>query len=298
MSVQAFHVSENWSQLTRRMHREQIMVGLVILAVVICSTVLVAVFDRFALSVAWSSFAIEAVSLCLYGAVAVGYALHRRPGVWTAVAGTYGASLVLTGVTNWVTKNGLPVQLVDSPRAHSPILYVGVIMLLYWGVLLGLMRSFPDEMAKIGLTGVRWAAWTGVGAITGLILGAHLLYTAQSAARMALVMKPWPYTAWSLCYELGIQSINEELFFRGLAFNYLHRVARWNFWFSAIVTSLLNVLALIVKTGWSANLLLSLGTLFYTFALGMISAALFSRSRSIVPGLVNNVVFSMTTILL
>jgi len=90
----------------------------------------------------------------------------------------------------------------------------------------------------------------------------------------------------------------EELFFRGVAFNYLYRVAGRNFWLSAIVTSLLNVMALIVKAGWSANLLLSLGTLFYAFGMGMVSAALFSRSRSIVPGFVNNVVFSMVTILL
>jgi len=298
MSVQAFHVSEEWSQITRRMYRERVYVGVAILAVVVVSTGLVAVFDRLPLSVAWASFTVEAVSLCLYGAVAVGYALYHRARVWAIAAGVYGIGLALMAVTDWLTKSGLSMLPVDSPRARSPILYAGVVMLLYWGVLIWLMRRFPDEMRTIGLTGARWGAWAVVGLLTGLVLGGHLLFTATTAAGMSLSLRPWPYVLWSLCYEVGVQSITEELFFRGVAFNYLYRVMGRNLWLSAIVTSLLNVAALMVKAGWSANLLLFLGTLFYTFAMGMVSAALFSRSRSIVPGFVNNVVFSMVTILL
>ena len=298
MSVQAFHVSEDWSQINNRMRRERMLAGMAILAVVIVSTVLIAVFDRLSLPVAWSSFLVEAVSLCLYGAVAIWYALRHRAEVWVIVAGTYGVGLTLMGLTNWITKSGLSVRLADSPRAQSPILCAGVIMFLYWGILIWLTRRFPDEMRKIGLTGVRWGVWVVVGAITGLLLGGHLLFTAATAAGMALAFKPWPYTLWSLCYEAGIQSITEELFFRGVVFNYLYQVEERNFWLSAIATSLLNVVALIVKAGWSSNALLSLGTLFYAFAMGMVSAALFSRSRSIVPGFVNNAAFSMATIFL
>ncbi len=298
MSVQAFHVSEDWAQITRRMCRERVYTGMAILAVVAVSTGLVAMFDRLPLPVAWSSFTVEAVSLCLYGAVAIGYALRHRAEVWAVTAGVYGAGLALMAVTDWLTKSNLSVLLVDSPRVQSPVLYAGVVMLLYWGVLIWLIRRFPDEMRAIGLSGARWGAWAVAGLITGLILGGHLLFTVTTAAKMSLAPRPWPYTLWSLCYEVGVQSIAEELFFRGVAFNYLYRVAGRNFWLSAIVTSLLNVMALIVKAGWSANLLLSLGTLFYAFGMGMVSAALFSRSRSIVPGFVNNVVFSMVTILL
>ncbi|MDH7474532.1 MAG: CPBP family glutamic-type intramembrane protease [Anaerolineae bacterium] len=297
MSVQAFHVSEDWSQISSQMRRERLYAGLVILVVVIFSTALVAVFDRLALSVAWSSFLVEAVSLCLYGAVAIGYALRPHARMRIIAAGVYGAGLVLMAVTNWLTKSNLRVRLVDSPRAQNPVLYAGIIMLLYWVVLIGLTRRFPAEMRKIGLTGVRWAAWSVVGALTGLILGGHLLFTATTAG-LVLTFKPWPYTLWSLGYEAGIQSITEELFFRGVVFNYLYRVEERNFWLSAIVTSFLNVTALIVKAGWSSNLLLSLGTLFYAFAMSMISAALFSRSRSIVPAFANNVAFSMATMFL
>lgn len=295
MSVQAFHVTENWPQISNRMRRERLYTGLAILAVVIFSTVLVAVFDRLALSVAWSSLLVEAASLCLYGAVAIGYALRAHARMRITAVGVYGMGLVLMAVTNWLTKSHLRVRLVDSPRAQNPILYAGIIMLLYWVALISLARRFPEEMRKIGLIGVRWAAWSAVGVITGLILGGHLLFTATTAAGLFLTFKPWPYTVWSLCYEAGIQSITEELFFRGVVFNYLYRVEERNFWLSAIVTSFLNVSALIAKAGWSSNLLLSLGTLFYAFAMSMVSAALFSRSRSIMPAFANNVAFSMAT---
>lgn len=298
MSVQAFRVREEWLQITRRMHRERVFTGIAILAVVVVSTGAVAVFDRLPLSVAWSSFTVEAVSLCLYGAVAIGYALRHRAERWAVTAGVYGAGLVLMAMTDRLTKSGLSVALVDTPRVQHAVLCIGVIMFLYWGVLIWVMRRFPDEMQTIGLPGARWAAWAAIGLIAGLMLGGHLLFTAATAAGITLALKPWPYTLWSLCYEAGIQSISEELFFRGVAFDYLHRIAGRDFWLSAIVTSLLNVMVILVKSGWRANVLLSMGTLFYAFAMGMISAALFNRSRSIVPGFANNVAFSMVTILL
>jgi hypothetical protein len=298
MSVQAFHVSEEWSQITRQMRRERVYWGLTILAVAVVSAVSVAALDRLPFSVAKASFSAEAVSLCLYGAVAIGYALRRRAEALIMTIGVYGAGLAIMAVTDWLTKSGLSVRLADSPRAQSPVLYAGAVMLLYWGVLIWVTRRFPDEVRKIGLTRERWGAWAVAGLITGLALGTHLLLTVVKAAGMSATLKLCPYTLWSLCYETGIQSITEELFFRGVVFNYLYRVARRNFWLSAIVASLLNVMALIVKAGWNSNLLLSLGTLFYAFAMSMVSAALFSRSRSIVPGFVNNVAFSMTTILL
>jgi hypothetical protein len=307
-------------------------VRLVIILVAVAIGPGVFLADRLAGTVAWRSFLAEACSLCLYAAVAVWYGLRpsapsghsgrvqgvhlprsvssfegdaemqasdkdRHVGAWRAALIIYVVGLIIMGVVDFTTKRGLDELLVDSPRASDPILWAGVLMVAFVSLLGWVGWRFP-EMRRIGLSLVcsfsRAGEYILAGLSVGLLIGLHFWLTTK-AAGMLLDVKPVPYMAWQFFYEVGPQSLTEEFFMRGVVFNELYFERSWNFWTAALAASSLELLSLLVKQDYSADLMIIVGVIFYTVVSGVASAWLFRWSRSVLPGYVNNVVFGVVS---
>lgn len=282
-----------------RQDRRRVSRFIILMAVAIGPGVFLA--DRLAGTVAWRSFLGEALSLCLFAAVAVWYGLRLRAGTaWRVALTVYLVGLLVIGMVDFTTKRGLSGLLVDSPQAKEPGLLVGVLLLLFIPLLGGVARYYPSEMSRIGFSASgpisRLGLLSLVGLGVGLLIGFHFWLTAKTAG-IDLTLKPWPYTVWQVSYELGPQSLTEELFMRGVVFNELYFGREWNFWTAALGASGLELLLFLAKQDYSAELFVLVGGAFYTVVSGVVSAGLFRWSRSVVPGYANNVIFGVVSLL-
>jgi hypothetical protein len=301
VSTLIYSVREDWAQQIAHSEHDRRRVCWAILLVAVTIGPGVFLVDRLVGSVAWRAFLAEALSLCLYAAVAVWYGLRFHPGRgWRVALLVYVIGLAIMGVVDYGTKRDLGVMLVDSPRADEPILWAGALMLLYLPLLGWVTWRNPGAMQRLGFSPVRpfsrLVSLILAGLGVGLLIGFHFWLTTKTAG-MDLSVKPWPYMGWQLFYEIGPQSLTEELFMRGVVFNELYFGRDWNFWTAALAASGLELLSLLVKQDYSTDLIIVVGVIFYTVVNGVVSAGLFRWSRSVVPGYVNNVVFGFVSLL-
>ena len=333
VSTLLYSVQKDWSEQTARIEQDWRRVRLVIILVAVAIGPGVFLADRLGRTVAWRSFLAEACSLCLYAAVAVWYGLRpsaprghsgrvegvhlprnihvssegstgvqagdkdRPVSAWRVALVVYLIGLIIMGLVDFITKRGLKELLVDSPRARDPILWAGVLMVAFVPLLGWVAWRFP-RMQRTGLS-LLWplprvgeSILAGLG--VGLLIGLHFWLTTK-AAGMVLDVKPVPYMAWQFFYEVGPQSLTEEFFMRGVVFNELHFERSWNFWTAALAASSLEILSLLVKQDYSADLIIIVGVVFYTVVSGVASAWLFRWSRNVLPGYVNNVFFGVVS---
>jgi membrane protease YdiL (CAAX protease family) len=128
-----------------------------------------------------------------------------------------------------------------------------------------------------------------LGVIGGAFLGSHLLVSAS----LTLGYRPGavdPHAiAVALTYDAGLQVVATESFFRGALFNRLQR--RWSFAGAAAVTSAASVVRYLVDPLLPGATELVIGAAFYITLLSLLSAWLFWRSGSLVPGYLASVVF-------
>lgn len=300
MSTLIYSVREDRPQHTERKKADRRWVNLAIILVAVAIGPGVFLVDRLVDTVAGRAFLSEAFSLCLYAAVAVWYALRRRPGtVWRVALMVYGGGLAIMGLVGFFTKRGLTDLMVDSPRASEPILLAGVAMLLFLPLIGRIAQRYPIDMNRIGLGPVyprsRLRLFILAGLTTGLLIGVHFLLTTQVVG-MDFQLKPWPYMVWQVCYKVGPQSLTEELFMRGVVFNEFFFVRGWNFWAAALAAAGLELLSVVVKQDYSVDILTITGVAFYTIVVGVASAGLFRWSRSVAPGYANNVIFGVVTL--
>jgi hypothetical protein len=251
-------------------------------------------------TVAWRSFLAEALSLCLYAAVAVWYGLRRRPKVaWRVALAVYVIGLGIMGLVDYLTKQGQSVLLVDSTLTSESILFwIGSLMVCFVPLLGWVVWRYPHEMRQVGLyfglSRSHLLRYIGGGLGIGFLVCLHFWLTTRTIG-MEMDVKPWPYMAWQFFYEIGPQSLPEELFIRGVVFNELYFGRSWNFWIAALATSGLELLSLLVKQDYSTDVIMIVGVIFYTVVSSVASAGLFRWSRNVIPGYVNNVFFGVVS---
>jgi hypothetical protein len=281
--------------------RERGKIDWIIFLVVIAVGPGVFLVNRLIDTVAWRSFLTEGLSLCLYAAVAVWYAMRRQPKrAWRLALAVYIAGLLIMGLVHIAAKRGLSVPLVESERASEPRLLIGVLMLLFLPLLGSVARWYPIEMSRIGFSFPnsqrRLFLFISAGLGVGVLIGLHFWLTARVAG-MNLEVKPWPYMAWQVFYELGPESLTEELFMRGVIFNELFFGREWGFLSAALATSSLELLSALARQDYALDFLVVVGVVFYTIVGGVASAGLFRWSRSVIPGYANKFVLGMITVL-
>ncbi|RMF26258.1 MAG: hypothetical protein D6759_19925, partial [Chloroflexi bacterium] len=152
-------------------------------------------------------------------------------------------------------------------------------------------------MRRVGLDFRHWRTQLPVGASVGLLIGTHLLAVITLSKLGSPSWKPWPYFFWQTCYEIGPQSLPEELFLRGVVFNELYFSRGFGFWMAAFLTAGLEAATVLVKHHFSTDPLIIVGAAFYSLVAAFAASALFRWSRSILPGYASNVVFSLMSVL-
>lgn len=168
--------------------------------------------------------------------------------------------------------------------------------MLNWIALGWLIHRYPREVKAVGLDLSRPELKVLYGLLAGGMVGGHFIFTASFSKMLSFSLKPSPYLTWQLFYELGLRSLGQELFFRGLVFNYLYRARQWGFWAAALLASLLN-LSIYLGVWGRGNPVITAGMLFYIFIMAVINAALYRWSDSIISPVVSSTVFHMLIVL-
>lgn len=281
MSLKGLYVRDNWAELTRQMEKERRDLLWTVAGIVVSS-----MFTSWAIKYVSTSFGLtplftDASCYGLYYAAAIWYALRRKgEAKWIAL-----------GAYAWILLNAAL-----SPHLTwlSPYL-APLTMTLTWVALGWVAHRYPRQAKAVGLDfshlgrNVLWGLLTA-GAMTG-----HMFFTRAFGGIIYL----YPGGRLDLAVqkfflELGLYSISQELFFRGLIFGYLDNVRGSGFWKTALLASCLNLLLL--RKSWIATPAMVLDIWFYPFMMAMINAALYRWTKSIVPGLISSVAFkAMTT---
>lgn len=296
MLTDVIFLRKDWTAVVQEMQRDQRRILIVATTVVLLATAGVFVTLSWQMDKGVESFVSEALSYGLFLAVPVWYAFRHRADGWRKAAAIYVLFLTIMLVNDWVIKRGLDSELVSSPRANEPLLYVSASMLLIWLVPLWMVRAHPAQARSIGLSFGRAGRQVLHGSLGAAILIVHLWVTLRYSG-LPLSLKPWPYVLFTFCYEVSTQSLTEEMFFRGFLFNFLYCIRQEQPWRMAILVSLLNVLVYLVKFRTPGSLYELFGYIFYAFVMAMMNAILYRRWGGILPGLILNVLFSMGLIL-
>ena len=288
---------DDWQMIEQRAAREARHSFILLFTLAVFSALGTAAVDRFVLSSeAVRSFLVEAVSLCLYGAVAVWFALRRRGERWRVAGLTYAYFLAIMALVDFLSKRGLSDTFVDSGLVDDPILYTGLLMGFYSLPFVWLARRYPTEARSIGLYMHRPLRWIGAGLLCAAILSGHFLFTGLVSRAMRLHPQPLPYLVWTFFFEFAVQSFSEELFFRGLVFNYLINTRRQSLWLAAIISAILNLFIYLVKGGWVENPILVLGIIFYALMTSVMGSVLYYMSGSVIPAWISNAAFGVFTV--
>jgi len=289
-------VRKDWMAVIQKIRRDQRRTLIVVVVVMLLATAGVFATLSLHMDKGLESFISEALSYGLFFAVPVWYVLRDRADGWRKAAVIYAVFLAIMLINDWTIKGGLRTELIDSPRAHQPVLYVSASMLLLWFGPLWLVRAYPAQARSIGLDFGQMGRKVLYGCLGAAILIVHFGVT-WHYSELPLTLKPWPFVLFTLFYEIAAQSLSEEMFFRGFLFSYLYRVRQGRLWRTASLISLLNVLIYVIKFRASANLYELLGLAFYVFVMAMINTMFRWQGRGILPGVVLNVLFSMASML-
>lgn len=235
---------------------------------------------------------------------------------------TLAGALGVTVAAAWLGWLGWPaVHIVGVPAAHGALLTTalaavglreirGAVVLIAllaaaalgtwwsaWGAIIylavplaviGLAVRRP-ELAGLGLR--RPMPWTtaplGLGA--GLVLGAHLLFSAPRVFGYEVRVLPLDRYLVDLAYDAGANVLSGECVFRGVIFNYAHR--RWSFGAAAATATGAALVRYLVDPALPRAVETIVGAMFYLTLLNVLSCALFWRSGSLLPGFLAGIGF-------
>src|SRR5262245_62025213 len=128
-----------------------------------------------------------------------------------------------------------------------------------------------------------------IGALIGVVLGAHLLYSASQTLGHPLRSGGWTPVLVLWAYDLGANVIAAECFFRGALFNRLQR--RWSFGLAASAATALSLARYLVDPLLPGQIEVMVGALFYLTILGLVNCWLLWWSGHLVPGLLAAAIF-------
>jgi len=128
-----------------------------------------------------------------------------------------------------------------------------------------------------------------IGAAIGALLGGHLLLSASQT--LGYPVRGWSWKAllalWG--YDVAVNVVAAECFFRGALFNRLQR--RWSFAAAAALATGASLLRYLADPLVPKSIEAIAGLLFYLTVLGTVNCWLLSWSGSLVPGLIASLLF-------
>jgi membrane protease YdiL (CAAX protease family) len=171
----------------------------------------------------------------------------------------------------------------------SSILVI-LLVVLGWGIL-GLAFLRRRKECRLARLGTRL--------LQGLIAGgliAVLMYLSQSfAGSEAMLAFPLtPLLVQRIAYAVGMQSVAEELFFRGIIFGHLYRRREKGFWTATGITLLLNLVVYAIQLPPFISPLGVALRLTAACTMIVINTELYSREASLIGPIVSNAIFQIS----
>lgn len=193
-----------------------------------------------------------------------------------------------------LTKYNLRRHMLDAGVGNAGYLYFGLLFLIPVTLLLQLVRRDRQLQAN-GFSFHALGEQITSGVLVGGVISLHFITTIRFSGITGVSLKPLPYLAWSLGYEL-FQSLGEELFFRGVMLRTLQQIYKLNFWQAMGLTTVANLSIFLIKTSWHSPIDLA-GLIMYLTMISVSSCLQFRHFQSIIPGYVTNVCFSMFAVI-
>ncbi len=136
----------------------------------------------------------------------------------------------------------------------------------------------------------------GLGCGIGLALHLYLLAHFVTGVQFSPLLFSRPGLIWMVCVLAGILVPAEELIFRGAAFSVLYDELNMRFFDVAVRVTAINLLVyLVILVNTKVVLPFGLLILVYRAGLSVLNLYLVSRRRSLLPGMLINLVFSLAT---
>jgi hypothetical protein len=186
-----------------------------------------------------------------------------------------------------------------SPSVEVPLLLLALGALVaslheagalaYLAVPLWLARATARRrLLGLGLGTPVSAAAVGLGALTGVALGGHLLVAASLTHGYRPRMLA-PAVLTDLAYDVGVQVIATECFFRGALFNRTQRF--WPFAGAATLATIATLARYLIDPRLPGSAEILTGMVFYITLLSVMNCWLFWRFGSLIPCLVSSLLF-------
>jgi hypothetical protein len=170
----------------------------------------------------------------------------------------------------------LPVGIAARQGPWGALAYLAVPA----AVLLVLRRE--RRFAALGLSLPATSLPLAAGAGLGALLGAHLLISASLTSRYRIGLVPVaPYLA-AVAYDLGVNVLSAECFFRGVVFDALQR--RRPLAVAVVVSTGAALIRYLIDPALPTSVEAIAGAVFYLGALNAASCGLFWWSGSLLPG--------------
>jgi hypothetical protein len=145
------------------------------------------------------------------------------------------------------------------------------------------------QLAGLGLGQTVPSRALVVGSLIGGGLGVHLLVSASQTLGYPLRVGDWPVFLTRWAYDVGVNVVSAECFFRGALFNRLLR--RWSFGPATALATACALVRYLVDPLLPGDVEVVVGALFYVSLLGVIDCWLFWWSGTLVPGLLASALF-------
>lgn len=169
--------------------------------------------------------------------------------------------------------------------------YFSFLYLTSWLIIVSTLKQMPHLTSELLLSGEKLKVNIFIGLGVGCIFCLHLFFSVKLSGGFSFVKPQTDDFIYWFLYGISLNSLGEELFFRGLFFKEFIRYGA-GFWVSAISSSLFFASRYLASPDALLNPAMTLGLFFYLIAGGIISCFLVDKTKSLIPSIVLNVCFN------
>jgi hypothetical protein len=286
-------VHGNWQQITQDLISENTRLWRTIQVITLLSVLAVLLISLAQLSWPWHDFLRMTASLSVFCALAFWYVYRRHNHAGRLTLLTFLLFTAIAAIT--AVTRPLPAEAANIGSISPwPVGISAIGLALSWIILASSYRAFPSRMRQLGVTPNNWILNLVMGTMVGGGLGIHLLLAADALAGGSYLRAPiWPVMIWTFCSYAGLQALSEELLFRGLSLTVLTEGLHRPFWKAVVGVTFLNLLVYLVLVPYGQYTGIWFAIVVYRTTLSWASSFLRHRQKSVLPGLVANVLFNL-----
>lgn len=290
MATRSLFVREEYTELTSHSAHEKVTFWRLAVGVPVLSILAVLGARALHVSEVTTSVLAYASTYCLYYGAAMWYALRREPGGARVASGAYAAAastVVIVAYLAWM-------PLGDPFHFHRPASLVlalpAVLLGLNWISLGAVAQEYPRELDAVGVRLPLRKSYLLYALLGGCLVAGHYFFAGTWSDLFAVTWSGWSAALWTMGLAVGIRSLSEEIFFRGVVFNYIYWMRQGGFWTASLTAALLNMGVYLALGLRDEPVTLTL-SLLSVGILAVVNAFLYRMSQSIVPSVISSALF-------